>query len=244
MTTKTPNNSHIYSLVTQARGKFVMAANDPNNRDPIRRAKIEALYGKGNILVVSVSDFLQLAGNPDLLKKYSIEGFSPLTTVTDNSQTIPTDVGGANVTLYPPSNISLIGTGKYHVLNNEAVVDQDISFYASPSSSNAADYEVIFISPTTTLVFPVSNFTATKSANGIISFSFDTLSDAINYIVTAADSTTGKAVSEVLVNPAGGATSATGVITVPTGKTYTVYATAYNAYGLAGNPSSTINVGA
>lgn len=48
-----------------------MAEDDPNNRDPIARKKLEALYGEGNILVLSKQQFLAYQGGKDLVSIFS-----------------------------------------------------------------------------------------------------------------------------------------------------------------------------
>jgi hypothetical protein len=238
---KVQNNSHLHSLTAQSRGKWVMAQSDPNNRDPIRRAKIEALVGKGNVIVLPDSEFLKISSNPDLLKKYTNEGIDPLVITNDVYEVGSATILGGDLTQVPPSNITVVKETKGS-LNGQAITNVDISFYGVSGILDPADYEVAYIPVTNSLLFSVPNFTATAGSHGIINISFDTLPDANNYVVSAFTYPAGGLKLEKLLQPTYGTTNYSDQIGPLAAGQYSVYVKPYNDTGLAGTASATIRV--
>jgi len=234
----TDNNKYIYPLTPQSRGKFVIADTDPNNT-PLGRAKLEALYGAGNVVVVPHKEFLSYVGTDlDLISLYSSENFNPLSVSTTNTPSVQTpSIVGGNITLTPPTNLSL---GQYQLVAGTAGTNTISIPVLFNTVAGADGYEITYSTVTTSSTGAVTNVVTTASTAGNIVVSWNAISNATNYVFTATNIANNQ-FSNALVTPSSGATTVTESMTVPTG-VYQVTITPYNAQGLAGTSYITGNI--
>jgi hypothetical protein len=238
MVDTTDNNKYIYPLTPQSRGKFVIADTDPNNTK-LGIAKLEALYGAGNVVVVPHSEFLSYVNaDLDLISTYSSENFNPLSVSTNNAPSVqsPSIVGG-NISLTPPTNLSL---GQYQLVSGTAGTNTISIPVLFNTVAGADGYEITYSTVTTTSNDKVTNVTTSGSTSGNIVVSWNAISSATNYVFTATNIANNQ-FSNALVTPTSGSTTVTESMTVPTG-VYQVTITPYNAQGLAGTSVTTGNI--
>jgi len=224
----TPNNQAILNLSVQQKGIFVMAEDDPNNRDPIARKKLEALYGEGNILVLSKQQFLAYQGGKDLVSIFSSEKYDPTRYQEDN--------GGAEgivgpVTFPPPVNLTVVaGSAKRQ---EDGTVTVTVEFEGESSiAGQFVDYFADKIAPQQAPFNKVTGITAAGNYP-IIVVGFNTATDSSNYVIKLIDIATNIFTARPYTPEPGiskGAFSFTGVPR----KRFNISVTPYNQYGLAG----------
>ena len=226
----TTNNQAILNLSVQQKGIFVMAEDDPNNRDPIARKKLEALYGEGNILVLSKQQFLAYQGGKDLVSIFSSEKYDPTRYQEDN--------GGEEgrvgiVTFPPPVNLTVVGVPKRQ---EDGTVTVTVEFEGESSiAGQFVDYFADAITPRTAPFNKVTGITAVGNYP-IITIGFNTATDSNKYVIKVIDVATNQFTARTY-NAEPGSSKGTFVFTGLPRKQFKVSVTPYNEYGLAGPES-------
>jgi hypothetical protein len=231
---RTDNNTYVYPLIVPQKGQFVMAKSDPNNT-PINKAKLEALYGKGNVVVVDDKDYLQYVGSDiNLLSLLASEKFDPLSVAnntTPSSSVTPDMLPAGSVALPPPRNLKLgtpktvAGTGGTNTVSIQV-------FFDSVSGANIK-YEAKALpsqEPPSTSV--VSNVVNTSSSH-TLAFAWDVIANATNYVMVATNQST-KKTNSLFVIPNSGDTRLSGTIAGVASGNYVITITPYNSNGIAG----------
>jgi len=232
---ETPNNQAILNLSVQQKGIFVMAEDDPNNRDPIARKKLEALYGEGNILVLSKQQFLAYQGGKDLVSIFSSEKYDPTRYQEDN--------GGADgfvgsITLPPPTDLVIVP--KSEKRQPDGTVTLTVEFYGEDSiGGKVVDYYTTKLAPQQAPFNKVTGISATGNYP-IISIDFNTASDANNYVIKLIDTATNTYTARAYT-PELGASKGTFTFSGVPRKRFNISVTPYNEYGLAGPEAFAMN---
>jgi len=238
----TENNKYIYPLTPGARGKFVIAKSDPNNT-PLGRAKLEALYGAGNVIVVPDSQFLSYVGSDlDLVSLYASENFSPLSVATGsggNSGVTPA-AGPVNIGLPAPTNLKLGSSQTVSGTNGTNTISIPVFFN---TVTGADGYEITYTSNNTYSTANITGVSTSGSGSGLISVSWNALSSASNYTFTVTNVSNNQ-YSSVLVTPTFGSSVVSSSMSVPTGYSYTATITPYNSNGYAGTAYTTTQIAA
>jgi hypothetical protein len=234
--TRTDNNNYINPLAPAQRGKFYIGKSDPNNT-AIGLAKLGALFGAGNVIVVDDQELLKYLST-DLLSLYSAEGFDPLAlSSTDSSTSGITNQISGTVTLTPPTNLK-IGTSKLNTASGSNTISVTVLFNPVPG---ADFYEIKYVASQAKSTLPVTNVVTSDSTSGNIVVAWDAIANATNYVMAATNQSTNASSSELIV-PTSGDTRVSGSFTnVPHG-TYKVTITPYNQDGLAGAVFTTGNI--
>jgi len=236
----TENNKYIYPLTPQSRGQFVIAQSDPNNT-PLGLAKLKALYGPGNVIVVPDSQFLKYVGsNLDLISTYTSEEFTPLSVATNTNSdssgvTLPT--GPVKIGLPAPTGLTLGKPQTSPGTNGTNTITIPVFF--NPVAG-ASGYEVTYSSAPIVSSAAVTGVVTSGSTSGNIVVSWNAIPNATNYTFTATNTSSNQYTS-VLVVPASGATTVSESMSVPTGN-YTVTITPYNSSGYAGTSYTTTTI--
>lgn len=230
----TPNNQAILNLSVQQKGIFVMAEDDPNNRDPIARKKLEALYGEGNILVLSKQQFLAYQGGKDLVSIFSSEKYDPTRYQEDNEEEGFT----GPVTFPPPTNLTVVaGSAKRQ---EDGTVTITVEFEGESSiAGQFVDYFADKIAPQKAPFNKVTGITAVGNYP-IITIGFNTATDSSNYVIKLIDVATNTFLARAYT-PAQGASKGTFSFTGVPRKRFNVSVTPYNDNGLAGPEDFAMN---
>jgi hypothetical protein len=233
MVNRTDNNTYNRSIATASRGKWVMAQSDPNNLNPIARAKIEALVGPGNVIVLPDSEFIKYIEQGDPLTSLQSETSTPLGYLNSDggsSVEIPTDVK-----LPPPTNLKVIGTPKPTTSGGVTTLSINVQF--EKIVGNNVKYTTTVIKPTYPLPLQVLNYNVTVSYPQV-RVDFDTVNDATSYVLTITNTST-KAFESIPVVPATlSAATAYGIFrNVPHG-TYKITITPYSPDYVSGQPNT------
>lgn len=211
-----------------------MAEDDPNNRDPIARKKLEALYGEGNILVLSKQQFLAYQGGKDLVSIFSSEKYDPTRYQEDN--------GGAEgqvgaITLPPPVNLKVVGIPQRQ---EDGTVTVTVEFEGeSLIAGQVVDYFVDAITPRQAPFNKVTGITAVGNYP-IIVVGFNTATDSNNYVIKLIDVATNNFVARAYT-PDQGASKGTFSFSGVPRKRFNISVTPYNEYGLAGPEDYAMN---
>ena len=224
-------NNYSYNLTTPQRGKIYIAQSDPRN-NVLGLSRLEARYGKGNVLVVPDYMLSKFEGAAGAIEAFTQESNSPL--VLLNSGTLVGKVlstGTNKVGLNPPVNLQVLSYTPKVDAAGGVTMDITISF---DDVAGATGYEVV-VSPT----LPSSGLqpvviSNTSVAAGKITVTWQKISNVNNYVLTAK--------SGINIYSAAApfdANTTTGSISVPSG-IYSVYVTPYNSQGIAG-PAGTVN---
>lgn len=212
-----------------------MAEDDPNNRDPIARKKLEALYGEGNILVLSKQQFLAYQGGKDLVSIFSSEKYDPTRYQEDN--------GGAEgivgpVTFPPPVNLTVVaGSAKRQ---EDGTVTVTVEFEGESSiAGQFVDYFADKIAPQQAPFNKVTGITAAGNYP-IIVVGFNTATDSSNYVIKLIDIATNIFTARPYTPEPGTSKGAFSFTGVPR-KRFNISVTPYNQYGLAGPEAFAMN---
>jgi len=238
----TSNNNYINPLTPEQRGKFYIAQSDPNNT-PIGLAKLAALYGVGNVIVVPDQELLKYVGT-DLLSIYSNENFDPLAVANSSydsslsSGVNATAPVSGSITLPPPTNLKIDSSKVVTGSGGTNTVSVTVSFDTVAGADSYAIYAILPQAPTTS---SVSNVVTSASGSGAIIVTWDAISNASNYVMTATNQSTNASTS-IVVTPDSGATRVTGSISGAPSGTYKVYITPYNSNGYAGTMYTSGNI--
>ena len=211
-----------------------MAEDDPNNRDPIARKKLEALYGEGNILVLSKQQFLSYQGGKDLVSIFSSEKYDPTRYQDDNGG--PEGFVGP-ITLPPPINLKVVGIPKRQ---EDGTVTVTVEFEGESSiAGQFVDYFADAITPREAPFNKVTGITAVGNYP-LITVGFNTATDASNYVIKLIDKATGTFLARTYTPDAGTSKGTFTFSGVPR-KRFWISVTPYNEYGLAGPEDYAMN---
>lgn len=230
MAEKTPNNQAILNLAVQGKSLYVMSEDDPNNKDPIARRKLAALYGEGNIVVLPRTEFLKYLGGEDIISILASESRDPLYNYEEFGEDFVPEIFS---TLPPPVDLKVIDKPRF---NSNGEVTVKVQFFGPTIINNkTVSYEAQLIEPISRPATRISRLTAT-AFYPLVTINFDTVPDASKYLVKliATSDPTGKTFSgKVHVPPIGDARTTFTFSTVPRG-TYKVSVIPYNESGISG----------
>jgi hypothetical protein len=228
---KTQSNQAILSLAVQGKNIYVMSEDDPNNRDPIAKRKLAALYGEGNIVVLPRSQFLRYLGGEDIISILASEFKDPLSNYSEGGDTGVENTG--LITLPPPINAKFVKVSNRDD-NGKVTVTFSVEGIKTIKGNPVTYHAKIIDAPQK----PKSRITQITSvaAYPLVNISFDTVADADRYLVKLISNTdsSGKTFSAKVHTPFEGQSRTTYVFTnVPRG-TYKISVTPYNSSGISG----------
>lgn len=235
MAEKTQSNQAILSLAVQGKNIYVMSEDDPNNRDPVAKRKLAALYGEGNIVVLPRNQFLRYLGGEDIISILSSEFKDPLSNYSEGGDTGVENTG--LMTLPPPINAKYV-----KVSNRDDNGNVTVTFSVQGVKAikgNTVTYHAKIIDSVQKPNGTITQVTATGSYP-LISISFDTIPDADKYLVKVINKSDSKFSAKVHT-PFEGQSRTTYVFSnVPHG-TYNISVIPYNPDGISGKEVYAMN---
>lgn len=207
-----------------------MSEDDPNNRDPIARKKLAALYGEGNIVVLPRSQFLRYQGGEDIISILSSELKDPVGDFNDGkSGNFPSP---GKTIVPPPANIQVVGVTKR---DQNGMVTVKVKVEGIKSYNGSAVSYVGAVLPA--IQKPTSKIAkiTVVATYPIINLTFDTVPDANKYLIKLIKKINPSEVSSKVHYPAVNAGRTSYSITgVPKNIIFWVSVTPYNEDGISG----------